>query len=188
MSFRKNDSSPLRGTIWITAALILTSCSQKTTNRLIASGPFTEHAQLAEFVENGVGVKIALETGPDQQALLRATFTPTEAGFHLYSKDLPVDGIKGIGVPTRFTVAPGAGIISVGEPFSDVEPKQLRVKGMTFPIYPEGAVKIRLPIKIDSSSGETTAKASFSYMACSKEICRVPVQGKQLTLTIPKLQ
>src|SRR5262245_52900049 len=119
----------IRLIVWFTTALILVGCTRNTSNGVLVSGPFTERAQLAEFVENGVGVKVALETGPDQKPFLRATFTPTEAGFHLYSKDLPTGGINGIGVPTRFAVAPGEAISSVGKPFSDVEPKELRVMG-----------------------------------------------------------
>ena len=49
---------------------------------------------LASFTENGVTVAIALENDSSGQAWLVGTFTPVQEHFHLYSKDLPKDGIR----------------------------------------------------------------------------------------------
>jgi len=164
--------------------LILAACSRPATES------FAVRSELAQFTSNGVVVKVALETDPKQRMLLSATFIPTKAGFHLYSNDLPDGGINGIGLPTRFVVVPGDGILSVGKPFSDVAPKDLRIKelGIAVPIYPEGPVKIRVPIELRPSEPNPKAKLLFTYMACSSDgMCLRPVENKELNVAIPKI-
>ena len=80
----------------------VSGCRPSIETRTYAQGSvFTPVAQLAEFTENSVRVTLSLESDQQRHPILRATFAPTEAGLHLYGKDLPEAGIQGIGVPTR---------------------------------------------------------------------------------------
>ena len=54
---------------------------------------------LASFTENYVSVSIQLEGNDKGEYFLSATFMPPE-GYHLYSKDIPITGVDGLGRPT----------------------------------------------------------------------------------------
>src|SRR5438046_1600519 len=81
---------------------------------------FTERARLTELTKSGVRVVVFTESDPKGQPLLRATFTPTERGFHVYSKDLDTKATGGVGMPTRFELLPHRSIKAVGPLFADV--------------------------------------------------------------------
>src|SRR4051812_38074881 len=85
------------------------------------SAVFTERAKLAEVTQNFVKVAVSLEADSAGQPVIRATFTPTEQGLHLYSKDMPEEGVNGLGRPTRLDVIAGA-IKPAGPVFSDLSP------------------------------------------------------------------
>src|SRR6476660_6305296 len=55
---------------------------------------------LTTFSKNSVTVVVKLQRAADGQVSLAATFTPDETGFHLYSKDMPRNGVGGLGRPT----------------------------------------------------------------------------------------
>src|SRR5436190_6425030 len=57
----------------------------------------TPSSTLATFTENGVTVEIVSQLKPSGQGWLSGTFTPVEDGFHLYSHDLPRNGLNGQG-------------------------------------------------------------------------------------------
>src|SRR5262245_1704273 len=50
---------------------------------------FTLRTNLVELTENSVRVEVALESDAQGLPVIRATFTPTEPGLHLYGKDMP---------------------------------------------------------------------------------------------------
>ncbi|MEY9962491.1 hypothetical protein ABIA33_000517 [Streptacidiphilus sp. MAP12-16] len=52
----------------------------------------------------GVTVTVTLLPTANGQRELRATFSPQRPGFHIYSIDLPTQGIDGLGIPTRLSV------------------------------------------------------------------------------------
>ena len=70
---------------------------------------------MAEFTENYVNVSITLERVDEGEALLLATFTPTEQDAHLYSMELPKEGINGLGRPTLIELPPGASMQPAGD-------------------------------------------------------------------------
>src|ERR671912_688386 len=72
-----------------------------------------EPISLASFTENYVEVSIVLEQNTSGNYLLSATFTPPE-GYHLYSKDIPITGIDGLGRPTRLALTSNSLMRSVG--------------------------------------------------------------------------
>jgi len=164
-------------------AALLCGCDRG--RRYPGSAVFTERALLTEVTENSVKVAVSLEADSVGQPVIRATFTPTEEGFHLYGKDMPEEGVQGDGRPTRLDVIGGA-IKPVGPVFSDVAPHDLDTGGVKLPVYPEGPVTLRQPIEINTAAG-LTAQIEITYMACrTGGVCKFPVQRKRLELKLPK--
>jgi Disulphide bond corrector protein DsbC len=150
---------------------------------------FTERAKLAEFTKNGVRVAFTLEADSRSQTLLRATFTPTEAGFHLYSKDLDPKSVGGIGVATRLELMPNSSIKVGGKVFADVAPRAHKAEGLKFavPIYPDGPVTLRLPVDFVGTATNVSAQVAVSYMACKTDgVCLLPVERKIREVRIPR--
>ncbi len=143
---------------------------------------------LADFTENGVRVVVELERDANGDTLLAATFTPTEADFHVYSKDLPRDGVEGLGRPTLLELPPHAqmlaqgdlleSVLSVEETFGADEPP--------LPIYPAGPVTLRLPVALPQADTPWVAdEVSLTFMACSQSGCRPPVVEKVVAVQVP---
>jgi hypothetical protein len=173
----------LRNTIFRRMALWIFLCAAaggwlafRSSGSVISVLPVT----LASFTENGVEVNIQLQLDAKGQYILSGTFTPTEAGFHVYSKDIPRDGIEGLGRPTLLELPPNSKLKPVGllqeslvplsEPIQKDLP-QLRV-------YPEGPVKLSLSVVLPQVEGETTDSVAVTYMACSQKGCKRPVEAK----------
>jgi hypothetical protein len=144
----------------------------------------SEALLLESFTENYVDVSIYLEQDSEGKYVLSATFTPP-AGYHLYSKDIPITGIGGVGRPTLLELtsnstvkANGTLIESVKAQVSDFEPKELLV-------YPAGAVTLSLPIELPPGNGWSEEKLQVTYMACSASLCKPPVVGRIISVQIP---
>jgi hypothetical protein len=81
---------------------------------------------LASFTENYVEVSIYLARSFEGNYHLSATFTPP-GGYHLYSKDIPVTGLNGLGRPTLLeltadSVLRAIGIAGISSGRRDLEP------------------------------------------------------------------
>lgn len=159
------------------AVLFLLLCSACTRSR---SYPL----ELATFSKNSVIVLIDLEKGEDEKHFFSATFTP-EPGFHLYSKDLPITGVDGLGRPTLLEAGveshyqvTGELIETVPAEIPEFEPKDLWV-------YPSGAITLRLPIELPPGNGWTEDTVRITYMACSDRGCKAPVIGQEIAIRIP---
>src|SRR5262245_19125892 len=79
--------------------------------------------QLASFAENDVSVSISLEQPSAGNYFLAATFTPP-AGYHLYSKDMPVHGINGLGRPTLLELTTTSQLKALGNLKENVSAEQ----------------------------------------------------------------
>jgi hypothetical protein len=139
---------------------------------------------LAFFTENYVDVSIYLEQIAVGNYVLSATFTPPE-GYHLYSKDIPIAGVDGLGRPTLLELtskslmkATGALSESLKAEVPEFEPRELLV-------YPSGAVTLSLPVELPSGNGWTTDEVKITYMACSASLCKPPVVGKIVPVRVP---
>lgn len=142
---------------------------------------FTERARLTELSKDGVRVVLLTESDPKGQPLLRATFTPIDAGFHLYSKDLDTKPTGGFGMPTRFELLPHPSIKAVGPLFVDVATE--RHHGLD--IYPNGPVSLRLPVQFLGADTNIAAQVAVSYMACKTDgICLRPVEREILDVQL----
>lgn len=139
---------------------------------------------LASFSEKFVDVSISLEHASNGDAVLSATFTPSQ-DHHLYSKDIPIKGLEGLGRPTLLELteesqmtARGELIESVPAQEPDFEPKELLV-------YPAGPVTLKLPVELPPGSDWLEDQVKITYMACSAYQCKPPVEGKIVSIRIP---
>ena len=148
---------------------------------------FAEGARLAELSTNGVRVVIFMEADSQGQPLLRATFTPIDRGFHVYSKDLDPKTTGGVGLATRLELLPHVSVRSAGQLFADIASQSHPVKelGTSVEIYPDGPVTLRLPIRIVEATTNLTAQVAVSYMACKTDgVCLPPVEREVLDVRV----
>jgi len=164
--------------LFFASALLLSTCTPSQ-----AKLPLS----LASFTESSVEVSLALEQDSSGQFFLAATFTPTEADMHLYSKDLPLEGLDDLGRPTLLELVPGSSLLATGELIADAEPVTDPDEGYGLPVYPAGPVTLRLPISLPAGDGWVDAQVSVTYMACSGYACRAPVIGKVIDIRIPSV-
>ncbi|MER7955818.1 hypothetical protein [Streptomyces sp. NPDC096030] len=161
---------------WAAAALLaaasLTGCGED-------SAP-SQPAAVTEFNENGVTVRLSVADWKSNAGTLVATFTPDEAGFHLYSTALPAEGVEGVGRPTE--VRPVGSVATAGDMTVDKPVKSITVPGVraAVPVYPDGPVTVKLPIRA-TAPGE--AKVLIGYASCSStEGCTIPVADRAVSL------
>ena len=140
--------------------------------------------ELAALTENEVTVSIYLDKNIDGEYFLSATFTPPD-GYHLYSKDIPITGVDGLGRPTLLELTAESQMKSLGELIESVnaeipnfEPKELLV-------YPPGTVTLSLPVELPQGDGWLQGVVKVTYMACSGGGCKAPVTGKLVPIRIP---
>jgi hypothetical protein len=142
------------------------------------------------LTESGVTVGIAISQDASRRAWIIGTFTPDDSGFHLYSKDLPRTGIRGLGRPTRLDVVRSKSIATDGPLVANQPVRTLREEGLgqTLRVYPDGPVTLRQPVRlsVNASDSATLVTLSITYMACSKRVCLPPVVGRQVEVAIPR--
>lgn len=131
-----------------------------------------------------VSVVVRLEVAADGMATLVGRFTPDPTSkdpLHLYSKDL--EGT--VGVATRIELPAHSPLRVRGPLTADVETVLLD----DLPVYPNGPVTLRLPVllPVRADGAEVPAAITISYMACSAKFCKQPVQGYEMTLTVPSV-
>ena len=161
---------------YLIVALIISACaSQKNASTSLS---------LATVNENDVEVSIHLDTNAEGEYFLSATFTPPD-GYHMYSKDIPITGVDGLGRPTLLELTSesnmkplGRLIESVSAEVPNFEPKELLV-------YPPGAVTLRLPVELPSGNDWVDDFVKITFMACSDRGCKAPVTGKLVPVHIP---
>ena len=149
--------------------------------------PFTTSQSLAAFTENGVRVELALEQDDAGTSILASTYTPLDAGVHVYSKDLPRTGINGAGRPTLLELPMQPQVQSIGQ-LTASQPvilDQFATLNTAFPVYPDGPVTLRLPIAVAAGHDGAPISVRITYMACSSiGSCLPPVENKPLTFTL----
>jgi len=148
----------------------------------------SERWLLTRFAQHDVAVEIALERDQAGKAWLVGTYTPSKATLHLYGKDLPRAGIHGVARPTLLELVSSASIRPAGPLVADQPTVDLHVAALetTFPVYPAGAVTLRLPVTL-TASNNAAAELSVTYMACSDRTCLAPVIDRRITVTIPRV-
>jgi len=122
---------------------------------------------------------------PSGQGWLSGTFTPLEAGFHLYSHDLPRNGLYGQGRPTLLEIV-SAGRIQLTGALVANQQTVLWAQGLL--VYPAGPVTLSWPIEWVESSAAAPTELSITYMACNADTCLKPVIDKRVSVEIPDLR
>ena len=138
---------------------------------------------LTSFEQGGVRVSVALQEDGAHHAWLAAEFEPTRTGVHLYDKDLPPQGIDGLGRPTRLAVVSSRGLTVTGGVTADrpVTTDRIEELNVVLPVYPAGPVTLRLPVRVDRGA---SAELSLGYMACGGLGCQPPVTDKRVRVTV----
>lgn len=139
--------------------------------------------ELASLTQNGVQVSLLLVYDDQGQALLEATFTPEDADAHLYSKDLPLDGLDGLGRPTRLDLPAESTLQPRGDLQESAVAESLVVMPElpALPVYPAGPVTLRLPVTLPPGGAES-AQVLITYMACTPRGCNKPVVNQAVDL------
>ena len=142
---------------------------------------------ISEIEDSGVKVTFTLAKGEDGERWLQANFAPLEEGYHVYSKDLPEEGIDGIGRPTLLELSKHEAISDVGKLAADKKVHNLAspLNADGFPVYPDGPVTLTLPFFLKAEDNATIeATAKVTYMACTKTSCKAPVEDKEVKLAL----
>ena len=139
---------------------------------------------LASFTENYVDVSIFLQRDAQANYLLSATFTPPD-GYHLYSKDIPIAGIDGLGKPTLLELAADSQIKGIGNLTVSAQAQEPEFGPKELLVYPLGPMTLSLPIELPPSDGWIEDELKVTYMACSASQCKPPVVGKRVLVRIP---
>jgi hypothetical protein len=139
---------------------------------------------LVSFTENDVSVSIDLEQSSAGTYVLSATFTPPD-GYHLYSKDLPVLGINGIGRPTLLELTTDSQMKALGRVAENIPAQNFYFEHNEFMVYPLGAVRLSLPVELPPVNTWVKDKLKITFMACSSTQCKPPVEGKIVSIRAP---
>ena len=164
--------------VFLTLSLLLSGCGVPD-----AFGPGAR-LDLASFEEKDVAVQIGLEIDAAGQAWLAATFTPLEAGYHLYAMDTPRQGVDGLGRPTLLELVPGSQLQAAGPLTANLEPQPAEGEEGLF-VYPVGPVTLRLPVTLPPGMDWVDEQVSVTYMTCSGNSCSPPVQGRLVPIRVP---
>jgi hypothetical protein len=144
--------------------------------------------QLAASAENKVEVTIALTRDTSGQFLLSATFTPQLLNMHLYSREIPRNGVDGVGRPTLLELAEGSALKANGEVIESIASSQsssFDAEGLL--LYPAGPVTLSLPVLLPDGNDWVNDQVIVTYMACDDRGCRAPVQQKPIAIKIPSM-
>jgi hypothetical protein len=161
--------------LWIfLLSAALSSCS---------SGP-SKSIALASFEENDVDVSIQLTQQSDGRYFLNATFTPPK-GYHLYGKDIPANGVDGLGRPTLLELTPNSSMKAIGPLTANTDPQTPNFEPRELLVYPQGAVTLGLPVKLPAGDEWVKDEFSVTYMACNAGQCKPPVEAKIVQVRVP---
>ncbi|MFD7078788.1 hypothetical protein [Streptomyces sp. NPDC059918] len=139
-------------------------------------------APTTSFTEQGVTVTLTVSDWHASTGTLSAVFTPERKGFHLYSTDLPADGVEGVGRPTAMAVS-GA-VRADGRLAASAQVRSITVPGVEapVPVYPDGPVTTTLPVRAD---GDGEATVLLGYASCStQDGCTIPVSDHPVHLRV----
>lgn len=139
---------------------------------------------LSSFTENDVDVTISLVQKADRKYALSGTFTPPD-GYHLYSKDIPLTGVDGLGRPTLLELTPNSHMQAAGSLIESEKPQAPDFEPRKLSVYPSGPVTLSLAIELPEGTDWLQDEIQVTYMACSSGQCKPPVVGKVIPIRIP---
>lgn len=139
---------------------------------------------LASFTENDVDVSISLAQTQGGKDVISVTFTPPD-GYHLYSKDIPLTGVDGLGRPTLLELTPNSRMQAAGSLIESEKPQAADFEPRELSVYPSGPVTLSLAIVHPVETDWLQDEIQVTYMACSSGQCKPPVVGKVIPIRIP---
>lgn len=139
---------------------------------------------LASFTENDVHVSIHLEQNAEGNRILSTTFTPPE-GYHLYSKDIPITGINGLGRPTLMELTSSSLMKASGALFESIKAEVPEFEPRELLVYPLGAVTLSMAVELPPGQDWIEDQVKVTFMACSATLCKPPVVGKFVPVRVP---
>ncbi|MFI5669925.1 hypothetical protein [Streptomyces sp. NPDC051704] len=169
-------SRTARASVALLSCAALAACGGRQTEGAHRPAPTTS------FTDQGVTVTLSVSDWHTSTGTLSAVFTPERKGFHLYSTDLPADGVEGVGRPTAMAVT-GA-IKAAGRPAAAAEVRSITVPGVQapVPVYPDGPVTLTLPVRADADGDATVL---IGYASCStQDGCTIPVSDHPVHLDV----
>lgn len=143
-----------------------------------------EPISLASFTENYVEVSIYLERNPVGNYFLSAEFIPPD-DYYLYSKDIPITGVDGLGRPTLLELTTDSHMKAIGSLIESVKAQEPSIEPNELLVYPPGAVTLSLPVGVPSGNEWVEVEIRITYMACSASACKPPVEGKIVLIRVP---
>ncbi|MFJ1707017.1 hypothetical protein [Kitasatospora sp. NPDC088346] len=147
-----------------------------------SSAPRAVSSTAVRFDDSGVSVTLTAHDWNAAGGTLDVDLAPDESGFHLYSTDLPPEGVDGVGRPTAVRVD---GVLAEQSPLAvRAEVRRITLAGSEtpVPVYPDGPVHATLKLR---ASGRGTATVYVSYAACSEaKGCLMPVLDHPVVLTV----
>ncbi len=129
---------PIRTLAWI--ALLCTTFVSCTSNP-------GQAILLSSFKENDVDVSISLVQEAGGKYAISGTFTPPD-GYHLYSKDIPLTGVDGLGRPTLLELTPNSRMQAAGSLIESERPQAPDFEPRELSVYPAGPVTLSLAIEL----------------------------------------
>ncbi len=150
----------------------------------VLDSPLSEPISLASFTENYVDVSIYLASDSTGNYSLSATFTPPD-GYHLYSKDIPLIGVDGLGRPTLLELTNKSRIKTNGELTESLKAQVPNFEPKELLVYPPGKVTLKLPVILSSGNDWVDDSVKVTYMACNDSGCKPPVMQKIVLIRIP---
>jgi thiol-disulfide isomerase/thioredoxin len=151
-------------------------------------GPKQKLQELATFTERGVRVQLTLERDSAGRSWLAGAFTPLDAETHLYAQEMPADGVDGVGRPTRVHIV-GGNLKATGPAVANrpVQSDTIELLKQTYPIYPPGAVTVRVPVARVKGDTSSRTEVSITYMGCGPKGCLPPVIDKRVIVELGTL-
>ena len=166
----------IKSILFVTVLLMISACARQKNDSTSLS--------LATFKDNDVEVSIYLDSNADGEYFLTATFAPPD-GYHLYSKDIPITGVDGLGRPTLLELTPESQMKLAGGLIESVRAEVPNFEPIELLVYPPGSVTLSLPVELPPGNEWVDDVVKVTYMACSDHGCKAPVTGKLVPVRIP---
>jgi hypothetical protein len=139
---------------------------------------------LASLSENSVNVSISLVRDAQGDVFLVAEFTPPP-GYHLYSKDLPREGVDGLGRPTLLELTADSKMTALGPLEESVAALEEISEVAALLAYPAGPVALTLAVSLPPGAGWVVDALSLTFMVCTDTGCKPPVVGRIVVVRVP---
>jgi hypothetical protein len=105
--------------------------------------------------------------------------------MHLYSKEIPRNGVDGVGRPTLLELAEGSALKANGELIENLTASQPPANPGELAVYPTGPITLSLPVLLPDGNDWINDQVIVTYMACDERGCRAPVEQKPIAIKIP---